>query len=630
MKFVGVWGALGRGKWSPKFSSAPGVSGFSGLPDLKPKTSALFVLLVFLFFSAFPIFPMGAVHAASQTVRKEIFLSQLLAARGFETQNNARGNAVAILKSGIVPEFVSDFEGSVTRREALRWMIQSLGLGTEAQILSNIDLSAVNLRFSDEKSLSPLEKGCLAVATLMTPPLFKKEATVFGPAHKIDPDEAKVLIANVRRASRNLKLEVRFTPASGMELAMYREGTFSGVPKWRVYVDGFDEKSEVDELRRFFASQGFKMEPSNPNYEWRLGSELMEDYARVRRLVALAKERGKSSRVFSSIKNLNLDNQPFYWALLTLDPSYYAMEPIIAPQGVTSLAPLSSMVRWSDASAAINAGFFAITGRNRGAPIGTLKIGRVLVNKPYQGRTCLGWTPNNRAAFGEVSWEGRAQLSEGWLAINSVNHYLKGNALVLYTQHYGRTTPPNGQAVEVLVEDGKCLAVNFSGETPLGPGRCVLAGYGTNAAILAERLSPGDPVRIDGSLNGGDPQWDGMDDIIQGGPSLIRDGKIEIASEGFSASIINLRHPRSVIGLTKQGHWAFFVGDGRDGMHSAGYTLQEVASILRRNNVTYALNLDGGGSTQMMVGDNVFNSPSDKRERPLSYGVGAKRRASRS
>jgi hypothetical protein len=347
-------------------------------------------------------------------------------------------------------------------------------------------------------------------------------------------------------------------------------------------------------------------------------------------LVTLAKDRGKPSRVFSSIKNVNLENQPFYWALLKLDPSYYVMEPIIAPTGLTTLAPLSSMARGSDAKAAINAGFFAVTGRNRGAPIGTLSIGQTLVNKPYQGRTCLGWSKDNRAAFGEVSWEGKAQLSEGWMAINSVNHYVKGNTLVLYTQHYGRSTPTHDQVVEVLVEDGKCLAVNFSGGTPLTGGRYVLAGYGTNAAILAEHLSPGDDVRIDGTLNAGDPQWNSMDDIIQAGPSLIRDGEIKIESEGFNTSIINLRHPRSVIGLTKQGQWAFFVGDGRDGMHSAGFTLQEVASILRGNDVTYALNLDGGGSTQMMVGNNVFNSPSDKRERPLSYGVGAKPRASQS
>jgi exopolysaccharide biosynthesis protein len=117
-----------------------------------------------------------------------------------------------------------------------------------------------------------------------------------------------------------------------------------------------------------------------------------------------------------------------------------------------------------------------------------------------------------------------------------------------------------------------------------------------------------------------------MDNVIQAGPFLIRHGEIDIEPEGFSASILNLRHPRSVMGLTEDGRWIFFVGDGRDGMHSAGFTLQEVAAILKSKGVAYALNLDGGGSSQIMAGGKIFNSPSEKRERPVSYGVGAVRR----
>ncbi|MDR1978124.1 MAG: phosphodiester glycosidase family protein [Synergistaceae bacterium] len=577
--------------------------------------SAFWALLFFLSFFA------TNAGAAPAVVRKDAFLSQLLAARGFETKNNARENAASILKSGIVPDAVADLASSATRLDVLRWMVQSLGLAAEARILSDLDLP-----FKDVGSLSAFEKGCLVVATRMNPPLFRSSAPEFGPGHKIAPDEAQFLLSNVRQASQHLELEASFAPAPGMELAIYREGAFSAVPKWRVYVDGFDEKGEVDELQRFFASQGFKMEPSNPNYEWRLGSELLEDYGRVRRLAALARERGKASRVLSSIRNANLENQPLYWALLTLDPSHYVMEPIIAPTGITTLAPLSAMVRGSGVKAAINAGFFALTGRNRGAPIGTLKIDGTLVNKPYQGRTSLGWNKDNRAAFGEVSWSGHVRLGENLLAINSLNYYIKGNVVVLYNEYYGKPTPAHEQVTEAVVESGVCVSVNSTGGTPLGPGRSVVAGYGVNAEILAERLRTGDEVRIDSAFNGGDSSWDGMDDVVQAGPFLISNGEIKIEPEGFSASTLNLRHPRSVIGLTDKGHWAFFVGDGRDGMHSAGFTLQEVAAILKMKGVAYALNLDGGGSAQMMVGNKIFNSPSEKRERPISYGVGAKLR----
>jgi exopolysaccharide biosynthesis protein len=468
-------------------------------------------------------------------VRKDAFLSQLLASRGFETQSDAQKNAAFVLKSGIVTDPVDNLASPVTRKDALRWAIQSLGLSEEAKILADVNLASVGLHFQDAASLSPFERGCLIVAACMRPPIFNADAANFRGAQNISQDEAKTVLANVRSAARLMRLELKFSPAPGMELEIFREGTFSDIPKWRVYVDGFDEKSEVDAMQKFFASQGFKMEPGNPNYEWRLASELFDDYARVRRLTAIAANHGKSARVLSSLKNTNLENQPFYWALLTISPGSYLMEPIIAPAGVTTLAPLSMMVRGSEASAAINAGFFGVSGRNRGAPIGTLRINNTMLNKPYQGRTCLGWSRDNRAAFGEVTWDGN-------------------------------------------------------------------------------------------SLNNDDPHWNSMDNIIQAGPFLIRNREIDIEPEGFSASILNLRHPRSVMGLTEEGKWFFFVGDGRDGMHSAGFTLQEVAVILKRKGAAYALNLDGGGSSQLMIGNKIFNSPSEKKERPVSYGVGAKRK----
>jgi exopolysaccharide biosynthesis protein len=377
-------------------------------------------------------------------------------------------------------------------------------------------------------------------------------------------------------------------------------------------------------MRQFFAARGFKTEGSNPNYEWRLSSELFEDYASVRRLTALATEQGKSTRVLCAVQNADLENQPLYWALLTLNPGSYYMEPIVSPAGTTSLAPLSVMARASAASAAINAGFFAVSGRNTGSPIGTLRRGGVLVSKPYQGRTCLGWSKDNRAAFGEVDWEGKVILANGWLALNSLNHYVKGNVVTLYNAYYGRTTPANVQVTEAVIENGRCVTMNTSGGTAIKEGHCVIAAYGTNARLLAENMAEGDAVRLEDVFNNGDPNWASMSEVIQAGPFLIRQGEIGIEPEGFSPSILNLRHPRSVIGLTKEGKWVFFVGDGRDGTHSAGFTLREVSDVLLGKNVLYALNLDGGGSSQLVINGKIFNSPSEKRERPISYGVGAK------
>jgi exopolysaccharide biosynthesis protein len=562
-----------------------------------------------------------AVCAAQGTVRQDVFLSRLLAARGFETGTDPSANAAMLLKSGIVTDSISNLAAPVTRRNALRWMVQSLGLEAEANFLSGRPLP-----FRDVESMSSYDRGCLVVATHMDPPLFKKHNANFGPEHKLSPDEVSALMKSVTRAGQRLKIEARFAPAPGMELEIHREGTFSGIPKWRVHIYGFDEKTEVDQEQKFFASQGFKMEEKNPNYEWSLRNDSVEDYTQVRRLVELARKRGKAAYVFPSLLNTNSDNQPFYWALLTMDPSRYLMEPIISPGGITTLAPLSSMVKNSRVRAAINAGFFAVSGRNQGSPVGALRIAQSLVSRPYQGRTSLGWSRSNQAAFGEVVWSGAVRIDEGWMTIDALNHFSRGNIVALYNPYYGKPTPTTGPVTEIIVKNGRCVSVGVTGGTTIDPGSFVLAGYGTNAALLARYLKPGDAVRIDSTLNDGDPLWNEMDHVIQAGPFLLRNGEIRVDPEGFSASILNLRHPRSAIGLTSKGQWIFFVGDGRNGMHSAGFTLQEVAALLKAKDIAWALNLDGGGSSQLMVGDRTFNVPSEGKERPLSYGVGAKQR----
>ncbi|MDR1732873.1 MAG: phosphodiester glycosidase family protein [Synergistaceae bacterium] len=577
----------------------------------------LFPVLFFLLFTlAFP------AAAAPGGVPREAFLSQLLGARGFAGSAAVSSNVSAILKSGIVTDEVSSLSAPVTRGQALRWMIQSLGLSAEAGFLSELPLP-----FKDLKEMSAYDRGCLVVATHMDPPLFKKHSGDFAPGHLLTPNEVKSLMASVKRADQHLRLEARFAPITGMELELHREGTFSGFPKWRVHVYGFDEKIEAEAEQQIFAEAGFSMEVKNPNYEWSLrNTELMEDYAQVRQLSELAGKRGKAVYVFPSLMNENLENQPLYWALLTIDPSRYMIEPIIAPDGITALAPLSSMMKNSGVQAALNAGFFAVSGRNAGSPIGTLQIARTLVNRPYKGRTSLGWSANNRATFGEVSWEGILRIEEGWMTVDSLNHAVKGNAVALYNVWYGKPTPLSDAVTEAIVRGDRCVSIRFGGGTAIEPGSYVLAGYGTNADLLTRYLKTGDAVHLESTFNGGNSPWDEMDNIIQAGPFLLRDGEIRIESEGFSSSILNLRHPRSAIGLTKKGKWIFFVGDGRNGLHSAGFTLQDMALILRTKGVAWALNLDGGGSSQIMVKGKMYNLPSDGRERPLSYAVGARQR----
>jgi hypothetical protein len=106
--------------------------------------------------------------------------------------------------------------------------------------------------------------------------------------------------------------------------------------------------------------------------------------------------------------------------------------------------------------------------------------------------------------------------------------------------------------------------------------------------------------------------------MVGGGPRLVSRGKINVPEEKFAHAA--LRHPRTAFALTRRGTFLFVTLDGRQ-PSSVGMTLRELAAELIEMGAVEAMNLDGGGSTTMVVSDAVRNSPSDGKERPVSDAI---------
>jgi hypothetical protein len=139
---------------------------------------------------------------------------------------------------------------------------------------------------------------------------------------------------------------------------------------------------------------------------------------------------------------------------------------------------------------------------------------------------------------------------------------------------------------------------------------------------LAKNLAVGDTVKLVWRIP--ETPWR-LVEAIGGLPRVVRDGKISVESrrEGGSDSFTNTRHPRSAIGFNTDTSRFFFVTvDGRQPGHSDGMTLFELAEFMRQLGCSQALNLDGGGSTTMVVRGNVVNRPSDAAgERAVSNAL---------
>ncbi len=105
-----------------------------------------------------------------------------------------------------------------------------------------------------------------------------------------------------------------------------------------------------------------------------------------------------------------------------------------------------------------------------------------------------------------------------------------------------------------------------------------------------------------------------MKTAIGGGPVLVQDSKVKISNNEerkFYGKAINDRHPRTAIGYTADNRLIIFVAEGRS-ESASGLTLIQEAQILKGLGCKEALNLDGGGSTCMLINGKQTNSPSDK------------------
>jgi hypothetical protein len=99
-------------------------------------------------------------------------------------------------------------------------------------------------------------------------------------------------------------------------------------------------------------------------------------------------------------------------------------------------------------------------------------------------------------------------------------------------------------------------------------------------------------------------------DALSAGPMLVRDSAIRVTTDAevfFGSAIPNV-HPRTAAGRTGDGKLLVLVIDGRQ-PESKGVTLEELAAIMRDLGAVDALNLDGGGSSALVVHGVLLNRP---------------------
>ncbi len=324
--------------------------------------------------------------------------------------------------------------------------------------------------------------------------------------------------------------------------------------------------------------------------------------------------------------------QPWSIHVLRIDPSQAVLDVFHARDHAVGLERVSELAARRNAIAAINGGYFRTTGTFAGDSTGTLQIDGKILSEPDRGRAAVGLVRTRqggtRLIMGHVAWRGSVKAGNTTRRLNGLNRPRGANELVLFTPEFNETTLTDGTGTEVLVRDGRVVEIRAdAGSTPIPRDGFVVSATGT-AAVWLRTLATGTRVRAAVGLEPVDDlprnPWRDAEDILGAGPKLVTAGRVDITGERekIAPAFVTDRHPRSAIASLADGRVLLVVVDGRQPELSVGMSLDELARVLIELGAVDAINLDGGGSTTMVVKGKLLNHPSDPTgERPVSDAI---------
>jgi len=278
----------------------------------------------------------------------------------------------------------------------------------------------------------------------------------------------------------------------------------------------------------------------------------------------------------------------------------------------------------------INADFFSFD--PPGIPTGAHLSGGRVITGP-SARPVLAFTPAGLPWIGILSATGFVRLAADSFPVAGWNQRrLPG--LRLFDRRWGPKTESARSTVEVAVGGQRLRVASVDTTSPgavIPDDGFVLVADSTTPPGLRDRLLAarvGDPVSYRISLIPFVPA-----EAVGGFPVLVVDSAVVAGLDSAGGKNFGpVRHPRTAVGIAAGGRRLLLVTvDGRQPPYSDGMTLAELAAVFRSLGATAAINLDGGGSTAMVVrrgvGYALANRPSDPAgERPVGNAVAVIRR----
>lgn len=166
-----------------------------------------------------------------------------------------------------------------------------------------------------------------------------------------------------------------------------------------------------------------------------------------------------------------------------------------------------------------------------------------------------------------------------------------------------------GQKRSFTVDVARCSSAKLG----LEDGIVVSSKLSGSGADAIQELVPGETVSLKWTLG-----WAGVTDVLGGSAVIVKQGENTASSKCLA--YLCLKHPRTGVGITADGKVLLVVVEGRY-WRSKGVTPGQFARVFIKQGATYAMNLDGGGSTTMVIEGSIVNYLSDGVQRQVSSSL---------
>lgn len=377
-------------------------------------------------------------------------------------------------------------------------------------------------------------------------------------------------------------------------------------------------------------------------------------------------EAGFPSSVQNTAEDGGRTTGPWVVRVLRIDPRRFAgtVRPVLATGIVPGTATVTAVDARAGSFAAVNGGYFVIapTDGTPGDLAGISVVRGQLVSEAVRDRTDLVLpTPGGAGArITEVATRLSVRSSDGALrVIDGLNRdpgliracggvggdrptsrplhdvtCTDPSELIVVRREFGRTAPAGDGVEAVLDAAGTVRQLRFQRGGPVPAAGALLQGTGDGAGWLRQHARPGMRVVVRQELrteHGPLPLTPGLG-IVNGGPQLLAAGRPDIEAfeegfvhpddPGFYWAFGVRRNPRTLAGVTPEGELLLVTCEGRAAGFSVGLSFVEEARVMRSLGARDAVNLDGGGSTTMVIGNRLVTRPSDTTgERPVGDAI---------